>query len=151
MSHVKYPFGAFVERVLVKKILGSVFLLRQNAEFEDSTPKTRHIRSGKTYFDKIYARNVIIPKAHLRAPFLIVAIDGKFSGELKDIIINIKSNKIYPNLKRDNLSGEDIENVSYSIACALMARQIMEYDSLKNAFDSILNNFFEQKNIFVKE
>lgn len=151
ISNIKYPFGAFAERVLVKKIFGSVFLLRENAEFEDSTPKTRYVRSGKSYFDKIYARNVIVPKAHLRAPVRIVAIDGNFSGELKDIIINIKSNKIYPTLKRDNLSDEDIENVSYSVARALMARQIKEHSNLNNVLDTILNQFFDQKNIFIKE
>lgn len=149
--NIKYPFGAFAERVLVKKIWGSVFLLRENAEFEDSTPKTRYVRSGKSYFDKVYARNVIVPKAHLRAPVRIIAIDGNFSGELKDIIINIKSNKIYPTLKRDNLSEEDIENVSYSVARALMVRQIKEHNNLKSALDSILKQFFKQKNIFIKE
>lgn len=148
---VKYPFGAFAERVLVKKISGSVFLLRENTEFEDSTPRTMYVKSGKSYFDKIYARNVIVPNAHLRAPVLIMAIDGKFSGELKDIIINIKSNKIYPTLKRDNLSDEDIKNVSYSVARALMARQIKQNSHLNNVLDSILNKFFENKNIFIKE
>lgn len=151
IMNIKYPFGAFAERVLVKKIWGSVFLLRENAEFEDSTPKTRYVRSGKSYFDKVYARNVIVPKAHLRAPIQIIAIDGKFSGELKDIIINIKSNKIYPTLKRDNLSNEDIENVSYSVARALMVRQIKEHSNLREALDTILTQFFEQKNIFIKE
>lgn len=149
--NIKYPFGAFAERVKVKKVLGSVFLLRENAEFEDSTPKTRYVRSGKSYFDKVYARNVIVPKAHLRAPIRIIAIDGNFSGELKDIIVNIKSNKIYPTLKRDNLSDEDIENVSYSVARALMVRQIKEYDNLKNALDYIIEQFFDKKNIFIKE
>lgn len=151
IMNIKYPFGAFAERVLVKKIWGSVFLLRENAEFEDSTPKTRYVRSGKSYFDKVYARNVIVPNAHLRTPVQIIAIDGKFSGELKDIIINIKSNKIYPTLKRDNLSDEDIENVSYSVARALMVRQIKEHNNLMEALDTILTQFFEQKNIFIKE
>lgn len=148
---LEFPFGAFAERVLVKKISGSVLLLRKHAEFEDSTPRTRYVRSGKSYFDKVYARNVIIPNAHLRAPVLLMAIDGDFSGELQDIIINIKSNKIYPTLKRDNLSDEDILNVSYAVARALMERQLARHKNLKDVSDSILLEFFKQNNIFSKE
>lgn len=151
ISNIKYPFGAFAERVLVKKVFGSVFLLRENAEFEDSTPKTRYVKSGKSYFDKVYARNVVVPKAHLRVPVQIIAIDGAFSGKLQDIIINIKSNKIYPTLKRDNLSDKDINNVSYSVARALMIRQINEHDKLKGVLEHILSEFFKEKNIFIKE
>lgn len=151
ISNIAYPFGAFVERVLVKKIFGSVLLFREHAEFEDSTPRTRFVRSGKSYFDKVYARNVRIPNAHLLAPILLIAIDGDFSGELQDIIVNIKSNKIYPTLRRDNLSDKDIQSVSYAVARALMGRQVKKHDNLKNATNSILSEFFSQENIFSKE
>ena len=149
--NIKYPVGAFSERVLVKKIFNSTLLLREHTEFEDIAPRTQYVRSGKCYYDKIYARNVIIPNAHLRAPYLLVAIDGNFSGELQDLIVNIKSNKIFPNLKRDNLSTTDIENVSYAVARALMYRQIRNYPTLSCVIDSIVNEFYNMKNIFTKE
>lgn len=144
----KYPIGAFAERVLIKQKLGSVLLLREGSEFEDSTPRTAYVRSGKEYYDKIYARNVIVPNAHLRAPFMLIGIDGDFTGELQDIIVNIKSNKIYPTLKRDNLSPEDIENVSYAVARALMHRQIRNHKKLAEAIDIIISEFFKKQNIF---
>ena len=151
ITNIRYPFGAYAERVSVKIISGSVFLIRENAGFEDSTPKTRYVRSGKSYFDKVYARNVVIPKAHLKAPVQIIAINGSFSGELKDIIINIKSNKIYPTLKRDDLSDEDIQNVSYAVSRALMVRQIKEHPGLIDVMESIVAQFFKEKNIFIQE
>lgn len=151
IGNVQYPFGAFVEKISIKIIAESVFLLRKNADFENSSPKTRYVKSGKTFFDKVYARNVFIPKAHLKAPVQIIAIDGVFSGEIKDIIINIKSNKIYPTLKRDNLSAEDIEKVSYAVSRALMIRQIKQHPSLIGIMDSIVKQFFGENNIFIEE
>jgi len=149
--NLTYPVGAFAERVLVRRKFNSTLLLREHSEFEDSAPKTQYVRSGKSYYDKIYARNVIVPNAHLKAPYLLVAIDGSFSGELQDLIVNIKSNKIYPNLKRDNLSSADIENISYAVARALMYRQVRSHPSLSCAMDAIINEFFNKKNIFSKE
>jgi len=149
--NITYPIGAFAERVLVRKRFNSTLLLREHTEFEDSAPRTQYVRSGKSYYDKIYARNVFVPNAHLKAPYLLVAIDGSFSGELQDLIVNIKSNKIYPNLKRDNLSEADIENVSYAVARALMHRQVRNHPNLSCAIDTIVNEFFNKKNIFSKE
>lgn len=150
--NLTYPYGAFIEKGKILRIGSTTFLLKEKAEFEDSRPKTEHARSGKSYYDCVYARNVLISEAHLNISNLLVAIDGAFIGEIEIVVVNVKSEKVLPTLKRDNLRKLDMENISYSVGKSLLCCLRDEY--FKNSGQSINNlvtMLYGQDNIFIKE
>lgn len=150
--HLSYPYGAFIERGKIIRIENTTFLLKENSEFEDSRPKTEHARSGKSYYDYVYARNVLIGEAHLNIRGLLVSINDTFISEIECVVVNVKSERVLPTLKRDNLIKLDMDNISYSIGKALIYSLRDKYFTiLQQSIDKLAMVLYGQNNIFMKE
>lgn len=143
---IKYPCIGYVEKVFVKKLYDTVLIFKKNSELEGFANNSNYIHSGKSYLDKIYARNVLIPNAHLILPYNLIAVNGRFYGNLLDLVININSSKIYPTLKRDNLDKNDIDRVSYAIGRALMLHSKNSENEL--VVNRIIEELFGKSNSF---
>lgn len=63
--------------------------------------------------DKVYIKNVLLSKLNITIPYLLDHII------LKNAVININNSNIFPNVSRDNVSGEMKESLDYAIGKAL--------------------------------
>ena len=109
-----------VDKYLFKRVYEKLFILKEKCHIEETVPLAA-IKSGVTYRDKIYIRNVLIKDSHLNLPYFVVGFDGKFTKSLDELWVNILHPGIIPNLKRDKLVEK-----SYLKSCEVIAQMIFK-------------------------
>ena len=120
-----------------KRLASNTILYKQNAFFEESAPLSA-IKSGREYLDKIYVRNVLVPKSHLCLPIVLVGYNNNFVDEIKNIFINVLSKNVVPNIKR-----EDLDDNNLKITSKMVAKLLIDYTNIPEPEKNIIKLLME--------
>ncbi len=119
---------------------GHITLVNPNQRFDDELPTTKAIKSGIVKSETVYLRNIRIPKASIKLPYMIVGIDNEVFQLPSSIIININQSGILPKTNRNEFNDDVIQGLSFAVG-----RAYMKY-VLKNYFgkDVVVDNITER-------
>ena len=95
------------------------------------------------FTDKIFLRNVHLPKVHITLPWL------NFRYQFSELIANIKTNGVFPILARDDLSSDEKQDLNYAFGYAICAMQRSEIENIENQL--IIKKYYSKidNNIFI--
>ena len=80
-------------------------------------------------------------------------INGTFIRETESVVLNVKSEKVIPTLKRDNLLQKDLDFISFAIGKSLMLMIKDEFSkTMEDSINKLINNLYSNSNnLFLKE
>lgn len=97
------------------------------------------------YNDKVFLRNVALPKVHITLPWL------NYRYLFNELIINVRTNNVFPILTRDDLTNQQKKDLNYALGYAISSISRNDLENAENQL--IINEYYSitSNNIFMKK
>jgi len=101
---------------------GNVYYFKENAwiETSDFDPITASTVNGRNKRDKIYIRNILIPKFHLEIERLLCGKNNLLIHEINKLVANIMLDGVVPELDRNDVNSNVKTSFSKAIETAII-------------------------------
>lgn len=148
---MKQPIMGFVGEFYVASVDGNVAFYQKDIGVARREPHHSITLNGNQCQDRVYVRNVCIPNFHVELPRMLVMLNGKMVPEIKEMVLNIEKEGVFPNIDRNDMPLTLKKEISEAVGVAVF-RWLKEELEADVTFDRIIENTFELiKNRFLKE
>ena len=148
---MKQPIMGFVGEFYVASVDGNVAFYQRDIGVARREPHHSITLNGNQCQDRVYVRNVCIPNFHVELPRMLVMLNGRMVPEIKEMVMNIEKEGVFPNIDRNDMPFSLKKEISEAVGVAVFRWLKEEFDA-DVTFDRIIENTFElTKNRFLKE
>lgn len=142
---LEHPFNSLTYTFLKEKEVVT-------SNCEKILPYVRDMKCGGKYSfiktDKVYIKNVLVGEASVIIPFLVEGI------EISDLVVNVLSKEITPNISRNNLNVTQSMELSYAIGKAI---HLWIYDNIeltddeRSLLEIFISSYYSKKSALLNE
>jgi len=148
---MKQPIMGFVGEFYVASVDGNIAFYQRDIGVARREPHHSITLNGNQCQDRVYVRNVCIPNFHVELPRMLVMLNGRMVPEIKEMVMNIEKEGVFPNIDRNDMPFSLKKEISEAVGVAVFRWLKEEFDA-DVTFDRIIENTFElTKNRFLKE
>ena len=147
---MQQPIMGYVGEFFVASVDSNIAFYQKDIGVARREPSHSITLNGNQCQDRIYVRNVCIPDFHMELPRMLVMLNGKMVPEIKEIVMNIEKEGVFPNIDRNDMPIPLKKEISEAVGIAIFRWLKQEFEAdvsfdkiIENTFGTINNRFLE--------
>lgn len=149
---MQQPIMGYVGEFFVASVDSNIAFYQKDIGVARREPSHSITLNGNQCQDRIYVRNVCIPDFHMELPRMLVMLNGKMVPEIKEIVMNIEKEGVFPNIDRNDMPIPLKKEISEAVGIAIFRWLKQEFEAdvsfdkiIENTFGIINNRFLEEQ------